>query len=192
MPLLLPPLQKWLSPTALKPTPNKPTALKPTALKPTALPEAWSEDTSFTRPMLPPLKTRESFGSGSRVSATETLSVKRRKVSAKSRDAKDSVDVGPVGESRQEHLRRHDGGRKDCARCRFDVFGPGWMRSYGSARDPRTSNQILFIWLQERPARFQGRWALGFAFCAHAAVSTCSRQGDSSGIAQAIRKMSSS
>ena len=113
----------------------------------------------------------------SALGATQTLSVKRRKVSAKSLDAKDSVCVGPVSESTQEHLRRHDGGRKGCARCRFYRLGPGWMRAYGSAEDPRTNDRTPFIWLQERPERFQGQWALGCAFCAHAAVSTCSRQG---------------
>ena len=118
------------------------------------------------------------------VSAKQTLSVKRRKVSAESPDAKDSVDVGPVSESREEHLRRHDGGRNDCPRCRFYLFGAGWMRTYGSAKDPRTHDRIQFVWLQERPTRFQGQWALGCAFCAHAAVSTCSRQRRQTGRGQ--------
>ena len=85
-----------------------------------------------------------------------------------------SVDIGLVSESKEEHLRRHDGGRKDCPRCRFYLFGPGWMRGYGSAPDPTTNHRKLFIWLQERPERFRGQWALGCTFCAHAAVRTCS------------------
>ena len=83
------------------------------------------------------------------------------------RGAEHSVDVGPVSESRQEHLRRHDGGRDDCPRCRFYLLGEGWIRAYGSTQDPRTNDRTPFIWLQERPQRFQGQWALGCAFCAH-------------------------
>ena len=89
-----PPLSKWLSHTVLKPTPN---ATKVDTKH--ALPAASSDDACFSLPMLPPLKrSRESFDSGSRLSAPETLSVKRRKVTAKSPDAKDSVDVGPLSQ----------------------------------------------------------------------------------------------
>ena len=39
--------------------------------------------------------------------------------------------LGVAGESRETHLRRHDGGRRDCGRCRFYMWGAAWAKAYG-------------------------------------------------------------
>ena len=150
------------------------------------------EVTSMTS-LLPALRkrSRESSASRSAVGATQEglIIIKRRKVSAKWPDTGETVDVGLVSESRQEHLRRHDGGRNDCPRCRFYLFGAGWCRTYGSTKDPRTNDRSLVVWIQERPQRLQGKWALGCAFCAWAAVRNCARRGRKTGRAQASSRL---
>ncbi len=185
---LLPPLQKSQQPCgsrslvgARQTTPPK--RRRVSAQSPyekEALPATRGEEVNFATTLLPALKrSRQSSDSRSLVSEMQG-SAKRRKVSAKSPYTNKSfpaqtvravLDVGPVSESKEDHLRRHDGGRNDCPRCRFYVFGAGWMRAYGSVQDPRRSHGTLIVWMQERPQRFQGQWAVGCAFCAHAAVS---------------------
>ena len=143
------------------------------------------EHESVVRGLLPSLKrhseTRASVcGSLQRERSGSIPWQKRRRVSAASVEAPraggvdgddqgSTLDVGPASESREEHLRRHEGGRRDCPRCRFYVLGADWMRNYGGAQDPRTSHPTKVIWLQERPPRYGGGWGLGCVFCASAA-----------------------
>ena len=118
------------------------------------------------------------------------LPAKRRKVSAaKSLDTEDSVDVGPASESREQHLRRHNVGRTDCPRCRFYSFGAGWKNAYGAEKDPTTNCRRLYVWVQERPARFPGQWAVGCFFCNNAVVSARCRKGARTGRAQASPRL---
>ncbi len=76
-----------------------------------------------------------------------------------------SSDVGLATERVEEHLRRHDGGLPSCARCKFFVHGDDWVRAYGQERDPRSSTLAALTWLQARPVRYGGMWALGCFFC---------------------------
>jgi len=80
-------------------------------------------------------------------------------------DALDAL-VGPCSETREEHLKRHDGGRKTCPRCRYYLFGGTWTATYGSfAMKPGGSTRGRSIWLDERPARWGGAWRLGCSLC---------------------------
>ena len=73
------------------------------------------------------------------------------------------VTVGPCTETREEHLKRHDGGRKTCPRCRYYLFGDAWTATYGSFA---SQSRDKTVWLDERPARRGGCWALGCSVCA--------------------------
>ena len=74
-------------------------------------------------------------------------------------------DLGPASESRELHLKRHDGGRRTCQRCRYYLFGDGWAASYGSFEAP-SGPRARVVWLGERPARWGGVWGLGCSVCA--------------------------
>ena len=73
--------------------------------------------------------------------------------------------VGPVGESRRDHLKRCQQPR--CPRCRWYQVGHKWQATYGSLEaDAGPRGKI--IWLSQRPARWGGAWALGCSLCAAA------------------------
>ena len=86
------------------------------------------------------------------------------------KNARETEDfLGTVEESREAHLLRHGGGRRDCGRCRYYLWGPAWVREYGSVEPPRSARHGPYAreaWVGERPARFHGAWALGCSFCA--------------------------
>ena len=75
------------------------------------------------------------------------------------------VLVGPVSETREQHMERHGkGGHPKCPRCKYYKFGEKWAKAYGSIelQHPRKSVR----WLAEKPLRFGGTWGLGCVFCA--------------------------
>ena len=73
--------------------------------------------------------------------------------------------VGPVGESRRDHLKRCQ--QPGCPRCRWYRVRHRWQATYGSLEaDAGPRGKI--IWLSERPARWGGAWALGCSLCAAA------------------------
>ena len=81
--------------------------------------------------------------------------------------------VGECTESREQHLQRHKGGKATCPRCRFYLFGDAWVSQHGSFVDSRRRDssqpeeaRTRIVWLQERPARWGGVWALGCSLCA--------------------------
>ena len=79
--------------------------------------------------------------------------------------------LGSSSESRTDHLARHGGGRRDCGRCRFYMWGAKWMKAYGQVpalHQPkgRSGGREVMHWLAERPARWPGAWGLGCALCA--------------------------
>ena len=77
--------------------------------------------------------------------------------------------VGLCSETRAEHLKRHQGGRKTCPRCRYYLFGDAWTATYGSfptQPGPGVSSRGRSVWLDERPARWGGAWRLGCSVCA--------------------------
>ena len=84
----------------------------------------------------------------------------------------DDMDfLGSSSETRTAHLARHEGGRRDCARCRFYMWGAAWMNSYGQVPFPhqprrRSGGREVVQWLAERPAQWPGAWGLGCALCA--------------------------
>ena len=45
---------------------------------------------------------------------------------------RDSSEVGPCTETRQEHLARHEGGCRTCPRCKYYLIGDSWTATYGS------------------------------------------------------------
>ena len=79
-----------------------------------------------------------------------------------------SVDetVGPVTESKEAHLRRHNGGLYACPRCRWYMFGSTWITNYGCLDTRGTGPREKVVWLAERPQRWGGNWGLGCALCA--------------------------
>ena len=77
--------------------------------------------------------------------------------------------VGPVEETKEQHLARHDGGRRDCPRCRYYKHGRAWALAHGRVREcQRAGPCAATTWLVERPERFGGAWALGCVMCAAA------------------------
>lgn len=72
--------------------------------------------------------------------------------------------VGMVSETKEEHLKRHGGGRRTCPRCRFYLHGDRWLAAYGTSV-VRVGGQRP-VWLSERPPRWGGAWSLGCTFCA--------------------------
>ena len=82
-------------------------------------------------------------------------------------EAVSAEDLGTSAEGREEHLRRHDGGRPDCPRCRYYKFGPVWRLRYPSLSPILGADRAIAVpWLEERPARLGGAWGLGCAMCA--------------------------
>ena len=83
--------------------------------------------------------------------------------------------VGPVTESRADHLRRHNGFmHAKCPRCNFYRNDGRWCSSYATVEDPRckadSRGQVAVAeWLAERPAHLGGHWALGCRICVRAA-----------------------
>ena len=77
--------------------------------------------------------------------------------------------VGPVTETREEHLRRHGGGLRSCPRCKWYRLSSSWLCTYGSRVRASAGARGRVCWLQERPERWGGAWALGCLFCAHRA-----------------------
>ena len=73
--------------------------------------------------------------------------------------------IGFASETREQHLRRHGGGLRSCARCNYYLQGPAWIATYGSCAAP-SGPRRREVWLAERPAQLGGTWALGCKFCA--------------------------
>ena len=80
--------------------------------------------------------------------------------------------VGPVTETKEQHLKRHDGGFRACARCHYYYkFGHRWLSAHGHVKEiARAGPRQSFAWLAERPARWGGAWGLGCKVCADAAA----------------------
>ena len=78
--------------------------------------------------------------------------------------------VGPITESRDAHLKRHQGGMKACPRCRWYASGHTWMATYGglATQGLRAGPLQRFCWIAERPAAWGGHWGLGCTLCADA------------------------
>lgn len=94
----------------------------------------------------------------------------RREPSQHDGDASDwSTLVGSVTESREEHLDRHGGGLRSCPRCKWYLRSSQWLASYGGTSLQSAGPRGRVHWLQERPVKWGGTWALGCAFCADAA-----------------------
>ena len=80
-------------------------------------------------------------------------------------------DLGDVAESKDAHLARHGGGRKDCIRCRWYQNQEIWTRSYGFVTESNQAGPRRNVaWLAERPRHWGGLWALGCTMCADAAA----------------------
>ena len=62
--------------------------------------------------------------------------------------------VGPVTETREEHLRRHGGGLRSCPRCKWYRLSSSWLCTYGSRVRASAGARGRVCWLQERPARW--------------------------------------
>ena len=73
--------------------------------------------------------------------------------------------VGTVMESREAHTERCQEPR--CPRCRWYEIGHTWQATYGAIQVEAGPREKI-IWLQERPARWKGTWALGCSICADA------------------------
>ena len=82
--------------------------------------------------------------------------------------------VGPVSESEGEHLARHNGGMRSCPRCRWYKHRKVWTREYGMM-EAKCGVQAM-EWLQERPVRWGGTWALGCAVCSDLCTNLTSRR----------------
>ena len=79
--------------------------------------------------------------------------------------------VGPVTETKEQHLKRHDGGLRARPRCHFYKFGHRWLSAHGHVKETaRAGPRQNFTWLAERPARWGGAWGLGCKVCADAAA----------------------
>ena len=75
--------------------------------------------------------------------------------------------VGPCSETRADHLRRHEGGRNTCIRCRYSLYGDAWTATYGSfAMNVGGTTRRQMIWLSEKPAHWGGAWRVGCCVCA--------------------------
>ena len=96
--------------------------------------------------------------------------------------------IGPVTETREENLRRHGGGLRSCPRCKWYRFSSCWLSTYGSRVRAIAGARGRVCWVQERPARWGGAWALGCPFCAHRA-DRVSAQGSLTRASQAELKM---
>ncbi len=118
-------------------------------------------------------------------------------LAAASSPATDTIEdlVGPVTETKADHLQRHGGGLRSCPRCRWYVHGEKWARTHGRIRDLRAGPRD-FTWLSERPERWGGAWAVGCAICAAsvARVEPNAQAGSSSaskGPEQTLRRLGS-
>ena len=74
--------------------------------------------------------------------------------------------VGPVTETKEDHLERHSGGRRSCPRCRFYLFGSKWTEKHGSFQGHGPAKHLCTAWVAERPIRYGGAWGLGCTLCA--------------------------
>ena len=104
------------------------------------------------------------------------LSAATRPSSAASR----TEDLGLVSETKEEHLARHRSNAKNCPRCRFYKFGDSWKQAYGYvSTSSRAGPGRRVAWLAERPARWEGTWALGCVMCSDfSARQTCEGNGN--------------
>ena len=71
--------------------------------------------------------------------------------------------LGPVTETKDDHLARHGGGLRSCPRCRYYKRSAQWSRQV--AETTRAGPRNL-VWLAERPVRWGGTWGLGCKICA--------------------------
>ena len=85
--------------------------------------------------------------------------------------------VGPVTETREDHMKRHDPPNESCPRCHWIQKGAELTKRFGKVpegmRTPLTGN----YWCMPRQPRRGGTWAIGCTVCAlvnesHAPAST--------------------
>ena len=117
-----------------------------------------------------PLPKRGAISSASRIGTKQSASTKPR-ATRRSESATTGDLVGPVAESKADHLRRHSGFDAKCPRCRFYKFGGRWHTAYGTIDDPRCraksrSQAAVVEWLAEKPVHLGGYWAVGCRICA--------------------------
>ena len=121
----------------------------------------------------PPLPKRGAISSAGRVGTKQSPPTRPRATLSKDGATWPGL-VGPVTESKADHLRRHNGFHAKCPRCRFYKNGERWRVDYGTVEDPRfkagSRGQVAVAeWLAVRPAHLGGHWALGCRICACAA-----------------------
>ena len=98
--------------------------------------------------------------------------------------------VGPVTESKEDHLRRHEGGLRSCPRCRFYQRQDSWSQAYGLIGETSRAGPRHAVWLAERPVRWGGTWGLGCKVCADSvARATTGRTGAGSPGCNARRRL---
>jgi len=94
--------------------------------------------------------------------------------------------VGSVTETKEQHLRRHEGGMRSCPRCHYYKFGHRWLKAHGHVKGASQAGpRKVVVWLAERPVRWGGAWGLGCQMCADVAARTVAgspaeSQGDAS------------
>ena len=103
-------------------------------------------------------------------SRTEAIVAERRQPCKPIVRGSNAEEVGPISETKEEHLLRHGGGRRTCPRCRWYKFGPGWMKQHGGVREARVAGPRDLVWVAERPTKWGGKWAPGCVVCAAARV----------------------
>jgi len=81
--------------------------------------------------------------------------------------------VGPVTETKEQHLKRHSGGLRSCPRCRYYQRGQQWARAHGHVAETSRAGPRGAVWLAERPVRWGGTWGLGCAICADSVARVC-------------------
>jgi hypothetical protein len=121
----------------------------------------------------PPKAKRRKLGkdmAGSLVAASRSSVTPERRLKSPSVLEDFAEKLGPVTESRADHLSRHGGGMSNCPRCRFYTFGQRWFVAYGQVVDPRrpvvNNREQMVQWATERPVHLGGTWAIGCVFCA--------------------------
>ena len=122
-----------------------------------------------------PSDSAASAASQRRCSSSQRPASQRPSSAASQRPAKRTGEelaklVGPVTESREQHLRRHKNGMKSCPRCRYYSRLDTWTRSYGHVKEAASAGPRNLVWLAERPTHYGGTWALGCLCCARTSV----------------------
>ena len=111
-----------------------------------------------------------SLGRQTKFARTKPAAKKKASKKSLGKPAHDVVAamVGNIQETRDEHVKRCS--NKQCPRCRWYLKGHVWQGTYGSLTPPTAMSgaRERVIWLEERPVRWGGTWALGCSLCAAA------------------------